>query len=620
MAEDVADRQGYGEGMKEFHGHAIAYLLPPSEAAAEWLRRRWEKGKGRRDFERYLVLLTRLGWKKEARRLLDRQLEDDRAEGIENSQLVLLGALLWPEDMDQFSGSLRRVFAADGPTCARVAALQLLMRRLGGKELATLLAALPKPADQKLETAVRLARLELALCNEDWSSAKSLAEAFFRETNLDSGKREKFLRLWLWLALERMPADYGEIATLLRHSDSGGTVRRTIHLALAAHYLRQGNCSLARRFLEECGPLNPEEFILRIRIDFANGQFSPPWELLRNAWNSDQPPSEELLLEANAFYANSTLAHQWTRWLTEILTKEPLLHPTARLTGSRLAALRNAINLSDLELAERLSRSLLAFSDEFSLSREESAKLQLLLVQLAMAHGDKQRVSDDLKLLRENFPDGSEAMNSYFLAGGHFENRGDGEAAFAELCAFLDRYPGSDRSSEALFRMARLLAEQGDGVGAIALLETLIQNHRRSAYGRLGQLLSGDLLRERQEWEAAEAAYRSLLGENQLDDVVPFARLGLAKCLLASPSAAARREALECLEWLSADSATDADFSLEVAYVLALALRREGDGAHARQVLQKGVQKYCEGQNAFLFPPKGKFWLSAAESLLRDCE
>ncbi|MDR0678946.1 MAG: tetratricopeptide repeat protein, partial [Puniceicoccales bacterium] len=354
------------------------------------------------------------------------------------------------------------------------------------------------------------------------------------------------------------------------------------------------------------------------RIAFANGQFAVPLELLRTGWASGQPPSEELLLEANAFYANSALSRRWTQWLAEILTEEPFPYPEFRPTRSRLAALNNAINLNDLQLIERLFRSLVAFSDDSNLSREESAELQLLLTRLAMVRGDRQELSAGLALLRENFPDGVEAMNSYFLASEYFEGCGDGEAACAELRAFLDRYRNSDRAPEALFRLAYLLSQQGNSDGAIGLLEELSQSHRESTHGRLGQLLAGDLLRERQEWEAAEVAYRSLLIPDQSDEVAPFARLGLAKCLLIRPSPAARREALECLEWLSADSAMDADFALEVTYALALALRREGDRVHARQVLQKSAQNYCEERNTLPLSPKGRFWLSAIESLIWD--
>ncbi|MDR0679296.1 MAG: hypothetical protein LBF24_03580, partial [Puniceicoccales bacterium] len=263
MAEDMADRLGFGEGVKEFHSHAIAHLLPPSEAAVARMRRCWEKGKRRRDLERCLILLARLDRKEEARRLLGQQLDDDRAGGVVDPQLALLGALLWPEDTDQFGHLLRRALIEDGPASVRVAVLRLLVRQPGGEDLSPFLAVLPEAADRELGAALRLARLELALRDGDWPLAKTLAGILFRENGTDSERREGFLRLWLWLALERVPTDYGKIAALLRNSDSTGTERRTIHLALAAHYLRQGNCSLAQRFLGKCGPLDQKELALQ---------------------------------------------------------------------------------------------------------------------------------------------------------------------------------------------------------------------------------------------------------------------------------------------------------------------------------------------------------------------
>ncbi|MDR2664446.1 MAG: hypothetical protein LBB14_02885 [Puniceicoccales bacterium] len=612
MAEGTATQLGFGEEMKEFRANGIAYLLPPSDGSVERMRRRWERRGDRQNFKRYLVSLARSGREMEARRLLERHLDT-----IEDPELILLGALLWPEDSEQAARLLRQVLLGDGPTDLRTAALRLLLRRPGGEELFVFLVGLPEPDDRELRNSLRLARLELALRHGHWHLAKSLAATLFHETPAEEKNRVKFLRLWLWLALEQVPTDYGEIATLLRRPDCARDLRRTVHLALADHYRRQGNSSLAQRFLEECGPpgadpLDPEELALRVRIAFANGQLAIPWGLLKCAWNSGRPPPEELFLEANGAYMDSTLAHQWNRWLAEIFAG-PSPCPSQLHSWGTLIALHNAILLGDLQMAERLSFAV-GDSEKFPLGREQSAELQLNLIRLAMARGDDRAVREGLNLLRENFPDGDGAMDSYFVASEYFESKGAGEAALDELRAFLDRYGESERRSEAIFQTANLLAAHGNSADALAALADIGPD---SPYGWRGRLLEGDLRRMRREWGAAEAAYRSLLAANPPDCAIPFARLGLAKCLLINPSPAARREALETLEWLSAEPASNGDFALEAGYALALALRREGDWGRARQALEKGVQSYRHERKGQAISAKGNFWLSASESLLR---
>jgi tetratricopeptide (TPR) repeat protein len=595
--------------MKEFHLDAIAYLLPPSEFSLEQIRQNLEECGGCGPLKRYVALLYRLGRIDEARKFLDAHAVGNNPP-IGDGELTLLKSLVLSPLPRELRRDLLQILSGCDDDGWRAAAMRILVEHSRGeddaKELLRTLISSPEPVDAAVCDEFNRASLCISLRCSDWQLARAIICKLFRSGVADPDIGRNLRHIWLWLTVECLPTNFEEILADLPHMDDpdGNILRRALFMPIARSCMDSGNFQLAARFLDCIGIDETEQTIdeiaLRMRVAMAVGQFAAAFELIRKFYGRECVVPTQLLFDANEQFMGSAVATRWNGWLGEFFSaKAGKIDGTTLLRGMIMVA-KNYIVLGNVNSAVEIVGAI--GGEEIPLEIE--AALQFLRLQLAMARDNEGEANEILHRLRSTCGDSDEAIETYFLRSDYFNGSGRKSDAADELHDFLDAHGDCKRVPEALLKLANLHRELGNSAAAFAILEEISDGNSSAAI--CARLLEGDILRELNDFAAAENVYRSILRQFSDGKYLPFAQLRLAECLLASQSLDAVAEAVEILEWLAAEKTHDPNFAAEIDYVYAMALRRSGDCGGTDGQLLRTADRECDGALDF----RGRYWIS----------
>ena len=609
-AANEAAAVGLSVELEEFRSDAVAYLLPPSELSLEQLRLCWEESESVGALKRYVVLLHRFGKNSEVCRLIGEVVE---GEGINfvDPELVLLWSLALPAGSEKADGHLREVILGNWPDGWRIGAVRVLLNRQDGdvdvEDLLRLLISAKEPEDGKLRGKFDLALLHLSLRCGDWGLAKAIVCRLIHSRYVEQTVKNSLLRIWLWLALERLPLNFEEISADIQQASYGDTLRREMFLLTASHYFDRGDNQLAKLFLDGIAAdelaESGDEIVLRVQVAVANGQFAAAFDQIVKFCDTNSDRASKLIFAVNEQFIGSAMANRWNCWLADFFSKNENYFGETAVFQGKMTVAANYVTLGDANSAKKLLAELDQYVDR---NGECAAKLQFIKLRLATALGDLPAANGVLRYMREKHGDSDEALESYFFFANYLSEIGRKAEAAEELCDFLRGHGDGPSAARAMLKLAKLRSELGDSSAAFSLLEKIVCRNENSGDSVRARLLEGDMLRESNDFAAAEAVYRSIQMQFPEDGNLPFAQLGLAKCLLASSSDGALEEAAELLEWLCADVIHNPNLVAETSYVLAMVFSRIGNDDKLKMLIEHAVEHENGGSRLDFC---GRYWV-----------
>ncbi|HBA82835.1 MAG: hypothetical protein A2Y14_00340 [Verrucomicrobia bacterium GWF2_51_19] len=330
-------------------------------------------------------------------------------------------------------------------------------------------------------------------------------------------------------------------------------------LAQAQQWGLEWNLSLA---LKDNG--QKDKAFERIRLSLANAKTMPIELALRFQWLEAQ-----LLLDAH----QPETAEQSALQLLSLLEKQT--------------------SLSEKEKKELLGYAIMIQAQSF-FQRENFAQ--------ALAA---------LQTLRERAPHTDSAVRSYLEAARYYASINDRVEAQQNLIALVDDYPNSHYAPIALYEAALNIELRGQShfKTAFSVLDRLIKEYPQSAWVFLARLKQADLLRQLNNFSAAQQIYENLLQNCQHEERYSL-ELARAKCIMADENPNRKEIAAAEFERLFELSLAPIDLRVEAGFLWAYLTEQEGLPS-AEKAYWNVIHTFLTAPTTpYAFESTGRYWLS----------
>lgn len=222
-----------------------------------------------------------------------------------------------------------------------------------------------------------------------------------------------------------------------------------------------------------------------------------------------------------------------------------------------------------------------------------------------------------LKKLREEFPSSDSAIASYFVEADHYAEQDKAAEAQQLLTKLAEDFPRSGHAPFALLRAALQAERRGQEANlkeANRLIEDLVGKYPGSELVFAARMKQGDLLRNLNDFPAAQRVYEELVNRFSQRRDIALAQLELAKTHNAqSANEPSHVESAQLLfEHVRDRIDAPVDARVEAGFNLGFLHARRGQAAKAEEVWWRDVV------NEFLLAPeqarrlsdKGRYWMT----------
>lgn len=294
--------------------------------------------------------------------------------------------------------------------------------------------------------------------------------------------------------------------------------------------------------------------------------------------------------------------------------------PTALDLRLRWLEARLLLFLDDPAGLEPLVEALLGRIETLPEETLSSAELQLLFTEVLLLKADiliKMGESplgiDQLKLLRAEFSKSAAAEQSYLIEADYYASVENYEAAQKTLLDLASNYPLSLLVPQALYEAGVYGERLGSGqfANSVLILDDLTKDFPDSPLYFFARLKQGDLLRQMNDFTAAQIIYEALINSFPDHPQRYLAELSRAECLLAlskDDPVKLQDAALE-LERLVGLPNLPLDFQVEIGFKWGFALRQSGAKENAKKVFALISSRYLLDDEISL-DITGRYWMS----------
>jgi tetratricopeptide (TPR) repeat protein len=617
---------------------------PTDESLIKNVYNRWKRLSGTAAaypfVRQYVIILYNQGRVEEAIETINQELSTV-GSGYENrqrEQLLLLKAVLYGSDTLSGRDTLRALLREGKNREVMATALQMLASDnspSGQAELAEFLSVLisreePHPLLGQLyylRSQLALKRGEIAVAEAD---AKLLLEQFpglNKITNVYS--------LLAYAALQKNPPQYRAAADFLiqmRDLSEDPANRRITNQLIGDCYFLNRDYRNAFDFyqLARNNSDNPDQnkklFLRLVTAAVRSGQIEMALKHIDAVeFDTDIPVADKWQAEWNvalALQAEGKLDVALTRLRLLLEGENTRSVPTAldlrlRWLEVRLMMLVGATETVKSRLDILFNRIELIPEGAMELSEIEQLRTEVLLLKadFLINNGQSADGIDLLKLLRTDFAESSAAERSYLIEASYYASTGDLRTAQETLLKLASDYGTSSMAPQALYEAGIYGERLGAGhfAKAVRILNDLTERFPDNPLYFFARLKQGDLLRQMNDFAAAQIIYENLINSFPEHSYRYLAELARAECLLAL--AKEDREQLQNaareLERLIDMQNLPVDFQVETGFKWGFALQQSGERKKAQEVFALISGRFLlDDKTKTQLGPTGQYWMS----------
>lgn len=615
---------------------------PTDESLIKSTYNRWKRLSGTAAaypfVRQYVVILHSQGRVEEAIAIINQELAavGSGYENRQREQLLLLKGVLYGVDTLSGRDTLRALLREGKNREVMATALQLLASSkspAGQAELADFLDVLiAREEPHPLLGQLYYLRSQLALERGDTAVAENDAKLLLEQFP-GLSKITNVYRLLVYAALQRNPPQYRAAADFLSQMRDQTEVlvdRQRINQLIGDCYFLNEDYQNAVDFYQsaqgkEADPERNRALFLRlVTAAIRSGQIDLALEHIDEAdFEASIPVADQWQAEWNVALAlqadgqmDAALAR--VRSLLENVNKRSV--PTALDLRLRWLEVRLALLLGESESVRSSVESLFDRIEAIPEGALEPSELELLRTEVLLLKaevliqtGESAAGIELLKVLRTDFSGSSAAEQSYLTEASYYVSIGDLKAAQDTLLDLASTYESSVLAPQALYEAGIYAAGRGPDqfADAVRIFDSLTERFPDNPLYFFARLKQGDLLRQMNDFAAAQIIYEDLIRSFPEHSRRYLAELSRAECMLALAKEAPEQlqnTALE-LERLIDIPNLPADFQTEVGFKWGFALQQSGFPEKAQEVFALIADRFLLEDETQL-GPTGRYWMS----------
>ncbi len=560
----------------------------------------------------YVIILYNQGKVEEAIEMINQELTTV-GSGYSNKQreqLLLLKGVLYGVNTLSGRDTLRALLREGKNREVLAIALQLLAdasKTSGQAELVDFLGVLidreePHPLLGQLyylRSQIALERGEVELAEAD---AKLLLEQF-----PGLNKIVNVYRLLAYAALQKDPPQYRAAADFLiqvRDLLEVPVGRQKINRLIGDCYFLNEDYRNAVDFYQlalaedDSSDHNKELFLRLVTAAIRSGQMDLALKHLDETdFDPSIPVADKWQAEWNvalALQANGQLETALTRLRSLLASENAFSMPAALDLRLRWLEIRLTMLLSESDAIKQRLDELSDRIESIPDDALESAELELLRTEVLLlkakcliSTGESAAGIELLQLLRSNFAKSSAAEQSFLIEASYYASIGNLKAAQETLLKLVNDYESSSIVPQALYEAGIYGERLGPDhfAKAVRILDDLAERFPDDPLYFFARLRQGDLLRQMNDFAAAQIIYENLIHSFPEHSQRYLAELSRAECMLAlakEDQEQLQNAALE-LERLIDTPNLPVDFQVEIGFKWGFALQQSGEREKAQE-------------------------------------
>lgn len=580
--------------------------------------------------KQYAIVLNKLGQRKEAIKVIDKELKTAKGNDTVDQLLFVKGLLAGPTDAVGQQAFKEMILRKKNPELSALAVQLLAQAATTDKTISdnTLTALIDNLGNNPLVSPLLIARARAEILGKRFDLAERDVKKVLDDIP-NSTSRNQALWLAAYLAWRAEPPRYRMAANYLE-------LLQTLHLPteekFQANWMRIG-CYYCAGDYELAGTLcntlmrdatdhlrqQSEMLTLSAMCAIKMAQFDAAEKIIHaahEAWQIDDRCAVEYALAYARKQAHAPT--QAIQRLSELLKRNlpdvwrmrvTILLAQMQIEGKHATAAQTLLNqIPTLDANDKDNEALIAL-------------VYLLQSEAHFMTGKNEDALEKIKLLRQHYPQTEAAVRSYFDEAHYYASVNRHVDAQQCLTLLADTYPHHEAAPIALYEAS----VHSDACGSdritqsIALLERLIQQYPNSAMIGTVKLRQAALLRKLCYFSAAEQIYTSILTSSAADTTKHLASLGRAQTILAQADEGAKKrhaQAVLDLEKLTRLQNVDEDVRAQSLFLMGYATKN--DSAKAQQIFWDIVNRYILNPQAKPTGAAINYWAARAAFELGD--
>ena len=616
--------------------------VPKDQSLIKNVRNRWNRLSGMAvayPFVRqYVIILHGQGNTKEAIEIINQELTavGSGYENRQREQLLLLKGVLYGVNTLSGRDTLRTLLREGKNREVMATALQLLASSSGPSEQAELAdflnALIAQQEPHQLLGQLYYLRSQLALERGETvtaeADAKLLLEKFPGLSNIAN-----VYRLLAYAALKKEPPQYRAAADFLirmRDQSEASLDRQVINQLIGDCYFLNGDYLNAVDSYQTAISKNKdiwqnrELFLPLVTAAVRSKQIDLALQYMDEAdFEASIPVADRWQAEWNValiLQADGQLDTALARVRSILVDTSNHSVPTALDLRLRWLEVRLMMLLNESEGLQSRLDALLNRIESIPEDALEQSELELLHTETLLLKGDFLIKTGEsaagielLKLLRTDFAGSSAAEQSYLTEAGYYASIGDFAAAQEVLLNLASNYESSPLAPQALYEAGIYNGRLGPDqfANAVRIFDDLTERYPDNPLYFFARLKQGDLLRQMNDFAAAQIIYEDLIRSFPEHSHRYLAELSRAECMLAlakGEQTKLKSIALE-LERLIDIPNLPVDFQVEIGFKWGFALQQSGEEKKAQEAFALISSQFLWDDETQL-GATGRYWMS----------